>query len=132
MKKNKLHDFFKFTAVFLLFFVVMTPFFVAIAAQVLPASGEGANPATTIINPIKASTLSELIYNIVDVVVYLGGIVSVIFLIYAGYLFVAARGKSEELIKAKMSFLYTVIGVGVLIGAKVIAEIIENTMKSLK
>ena len=52
-------------------------------------------------------------------------------IIYSGFLFVAARGNSEKLSKAKDTLLYTLIGAAILLGSWAIAELIKSTVTSL-
>ena len=52
-------------------------------------------------------------------------------IIYSGFLFVAARGNSEKLTKAKDTLLYTIIGAAILLGAWAIATMISSTVLAL-
>jgi len=83
-------------------------------------------------NPIRANSISELMTLLMDIVVRIGAVVSVFALIYVGYLFVEAMGKPEKIKTARKAFLYTVIGIAILVGAKVITVMIENTINYLK
>lgn len=83
---------------------------------------------TKLQNPLKADSVEEIIFLAVDVAMYLGAIVAVLLIIFVGFKFVFAQGKAEELKKAKMWLLYIVIGLAILISAKVIVEIVKNTL----
>ena len=52
-------------------------------------------------------------------------------IIYAGFLFVAARGNAEELTKAKKTLMYTLIGAALLLGSFVIAQAIKGTVDDI-
>lgn len=52
----------------------------------------------------------------------------VLFTVYSGFLFVKARGNSDELKVAKQNFLYVVIGAAVVFGAWLIAKVIAGTV----
>ena len=52
-------------------------------------------------------------------------------IIYTGFLFVQARGNSEELTKAKKVLMYTLIGGALLLGAFVIAKAIGATVDDI-
>ena len=52
-------------------------------------------------------------------------------IIYCGFLFVAARGNSEKLNKAKDAILYTLIGAAILLGSWAIARLLSETVISL-
>lgn len=50
-----------------------------------------------------------------------------LFIVYAGFKFVLARGRPEELAKAKMNFLYIILGAILILGAWVLASLIGAT-----
>jgi hypothetical protein len=54
-----------------------------------------------------------------------------IMFIYAGFLFVEARGKPEKLTQAKETLKYTFIGAGLVLGAFVIANALQATVGQL-
>ncbi len=79
------------------------------------------------------STLDGFVTRILnEVVVPVGAIILVIAIIYTGFLFVTAQGNPEDLKKAKNAFFYTLIGGAVLLGASVLAQLISNTIQSLR
>ncbi len=55
----------------------------------------------------------------------------VIFIIYAGYLFVTAQGESGKIEKARTALLWTVIGTAVILGAQIMANILQDTLTEL-
>ncbi|MDD5068849.1 MAG: pilin [Candidatus Pacebacteria bacterium] len=84
-------------------------------------------------NPLgNTCDLYTLLNKILKVAEQIGGVIIVLAIIYTGFLFVKARGNSEELETAKRAFMWTVIGAGVLLGATVLSKIIENTIKQLQ
>jgi hypothetical protein len=82
-------------------------------------------------NPIKADSVSEVMLKFFQILIELGAVVVTLAIIYAGFLFVMARGNPEQLKTAKTTLFWTIIGSLVLLGAQVIAEIIEKTIKQL-
>lgn len=82
-------------------------------------------------NPLKAESVSEVMLSFFKVLIELGAVIVTLAIIYAGFLFVMARGNPEELKKAKMTFFWTIVGGLVLLGAQVIASIIQETIKKL-
>ncbi len=100
--------------------------------SVITAQGLGSN-SPGIQNPLGSSTtLDQFIDSILTLVIRIGGIAALFFLIYAGFLFLKAQGKPAEIEKAKNTFLYTVIGIAILLGAKVLSAIIQGTVKQLQ
>jgi hypothetical protein len=55
----------------------------------------------------------------------------VIYIIYAGYLFVTAQGEEGKIQKARTALLWTLVGTGVIIGAQIIADILKDTLTQL-
>jgi cytochrome c biogenesis protein CcdA len=55
----------------------------------------------------------------------------VIFVIYAGYLFVTAQGEEGKIQKARTALLWTLIGAGVILGAQIMANILRDTLSEL-
>ncbi|MAJ97384.1 MAG: hypothetical protein CMI56_02095 [Parcubacteria group bacterium] len=84
-------------------------------------------------NPLRSelSSISKFTEAFVQVVVYLLFPLAVVSIVYSGFLFVAAQGNSDGLKKAKTNFLWTVIGVALLLGALALATLIKNTIDPL-
>ncbi len=82
-------------------------------------------------NPLKASNFIDLIKTVLDALFIIALPVAVLAIVYAGFLFVSARGNPEKLGKAKDNLLYVVVGIAVFFGAWVIATIISNTIGTL-
>ena len=79
-------------------------------------------------NPIKgAGSLEDLLKLFIDAIIRLGSVVVVFMIIYSGFLFVKAQGNESELTKAKNTFLWTVIGAVILLGARAISAMIQGT-----
>ena len=97
----------------------------------MPLISFSASDDATIKNPLKFNDISIAIKNILNDVMKVGGVVAIFAFIYAGFVFVKARGKPEELNKAKTVLINTVIGVAILLGATVLANIIVGTINNL-
>jgi hypothetical protein len=83
-------------------------------------------------NPIgNGTTIPILIGKLLKIVAELGAVVCIFFIIYSGFLFIKAQGDPGELTKAKNTFLWSVVGAAVLLGASVIADIIVGTVDSV-
>lgn len=89
--------------------------------------------AIAISNPLgENTTFAVLINKVADVVIAIGIPIAALFIVYAGFLFVSARGSEEQITKAKTMFYWTVIGTMLVVGAKVIAQALESTIRSLQ
>jgi len=96
------------------------------------AQAVGSTPGVKLENPLKnINDIPTLVVKILDVVVRVGGYVAVLALIYAGFMFVKARGNREELETAKRSFFFIVIGIAILLAAKAISMGISATINAL-
>ncbi|GMU74394.1 MAG: hypothetical protein AMXMBFR44_5910 [Candidatus Campbellbacteria bacterium] len=96
----------------------------------LPIVSLAQNPST-IKNPLEGKGIDDipaLITVIVGAVMTIGYYIVVVFIIYAGFLFVTARGDEKKLGDAKKTFLYTVIGATILLGASILSTVIKNTV----
>lgn len=82
-------------------------------------------------NPLNACSFSALIESITRIVAQIGVPVAVFFIIYAGFLFVTARGSEDKLKTAKKTLLWTIIGVALILGAWAIARAIRSFIGTL-
>ena len=89
---------------------------------------------STYINPITyggITTIPCFLLALVDLVFLIGVPIIVLFIIYAGFLFVTAGGNESQIEKAKTSGMWCLIGGLILLGAKAIALAIQNTALSV-
>lgn len=85
-------------------------------------------------NPLESQGINDFptfVRAVANIVATVGGIIAVIFIIYAGYLFVTARGDTQKLELAKSTFQWTIIGAAVLMGAYAIANAVISVVTSL-
>jgi hypothetical protein len=92
--------------------------------------GAGA-PSGGITNPLPFNDLFGLITALIDGLMKVGVVAAACFIIYSGFLFITAQGDPKQIETAKSNFYWTVIGTAILLGAKVIVEIIRGTITSL-
>jgi hypothetical protein len=89
------------------------------------------NTSGALLNPLNASSLTDLLNEILGYVVMLGGIFLTIMLVYVGFLFVAARGNDEKIRSARAALMWTVVGGLLLLGASALSQVIAATVKGL-
>ena len=92
------------------------------------------NSGGKIINPLAGNgvnSIPEFIKVLLEGALKIGIPIVALAVIYSGFLFVAARGNSEKLTKAKDSLLYTLIGAAILLGSWAIAKMIQVTITGL-
>lgn len=120
-----------FKKILFLAYTLFTPISVLLAQQ--PAGSGNCDPSGgRICNPIStAENLQEFLKNVLEGVLKIGIPIVALAVIYCGFLFVQARGKPEELTKAKDALLYTLIGAGILLGAWALAILVSDTVLEL-
>lgn len=78
-------------------------------------------------NPLVFNKIPDLLMAIVNVLIVIAIPIIVFFIIYSGFLYVTAKGNTEQIQKASKALLYGVIGGVIVIGAKTIMVIVGNT-----
>ena len=86
----------------------------------------------TVQNPLGGiNSFCGLIKAILGAVIQIGIPIAVLFIVFAGFKFVLARGNAGKLEEARKNLMYTLIGIGIFLGAWLIAVVIANTVNSL-
>ena len=132
--KNKVQTKKIFSGIVLLMiflFLVSLPLFVVGEEGTLRGSG---SPTATISNPLKNGTdnlLDLLKLVLTEIVMPIAAVVSVVYIIWAGFKYVTAQGNQKAIEEAHQNLLYALIGVGILLGATGISQVIQVTVRSL-
>jgi hypothetical protein len=119
-------------------YIVLTAFIVYIgtgfkwALALIGEPDPGDDSPTKLKNPLKFDSIPDLLAQLLDLVVMVAVPIAILFLIYAGFLFVSARGSEEKLTKAKSVLLYTVVGIALIVGAALLANVIQGTVDQLQ
>lgn len=85
----------------------------------------------TLKNPLSFNNICGLFKAIFNTLMIIGVPVAVFFIVYAGFLFVVARGRPEKLGDAKRNAAYVAVGIAVFLGAWFLAQIIAATIQAL-
>lgn len=80
-------------------------------------------------NPIAANNVQELMVTLLDAAITIAIPIIVLFVIYAGFTYVTARGNTSKIERAHKTLGWSLVGAGVLIGAKLIAAAIIATFQ---
>ena len=100
-----------------------------------PTSGSGINinPAVgfNIPSPINVYTVCGLVQKILSFGLAVGMPIAALFLAWAGFSFILARGKPAELLKAKSNLWHVLLGVFIFMAAWLLGQVIANTIKSI-
>lgn len=89
------------------------------------------NPDIELCNPLKYDSFCQIIGLLLDAALIIGIPVAVLFIVYAGFKFVIARGSPNELAEARTNLFNTLIGIGIFVGASLIAKVIIGTLAQL-
>lgn len=91
-------------------------------------------PGTTmeLANPLKAKSIDAFILSIIEVIMVFLIPIIVLYIMYAGFLFVTARGNATQIADAKRALLYAIIGGVIVVGAKLIIDVIQGTVDAFK
>lgn len=82
-------------------------------------------------NPINAGSFSEVVLAFARLLVQIGIPLATIFIVFAGFKFVSARGDPKAIEEAKKMLFWTLVGAAVIIGAYAIATAVVNFAKEL-
>lgn len=82
-------------------------------------------------NPLAANSFCGLVKNLLQAAIAIGIPIAVLFIVYAGFKFVLARGNPEKLAEARTNFLWTIIGIAIFLGAWLLASVVANTVNQL-
>lgn len=90
-------------------------------------------PSGQICNPFNGGdTLNQLIVAVLNnVIMPIAAVVSVCYIVWAGFKYVRAQGNEKAIQEAHQNLLYALIGVGILLGAAGISQVIQSTITAL-
>lgn len=103
-------------------------------------NGTGKVVKIDIINPFKCPnggadnkcTIPDFIRVIIEkILMPIGGVVAVLMIMWAGFLYVTAGGNETQIKKAHEALTWAVIGAAILLGAWVISAAIQGTINEL-
>lgn len=92
----------------------------------------GSENAVRVDNPLVADSVIQLFETILDVVLIFAVPIIVFFIIYAGFLYVTARGNENTIKQAHMALLYALIGGLLILGARVLIEVVSGTVDAFR
>lgn len=85
----------------------------------------------TLDSPLRTDSIQGLFQAIVDIVLVFAIPIIVFFIIYAGFMYVTARGNPEKIQTAHKALLYAIIGGLLIIGANVLMSVISGTVSAI-
>jgi len=88
-------------------------------------------PPITLKNPLKVNSIAEFLELVLKIVTLFALPIIIFFIIYAGFLFVTAQGKPDQITKARNALLYSVVGGVIILGAHLLLAVIQGTVGTL-
>ena len=85
----------------------------------------------TLHNPLQnVTSIGQLVQNFADIFTYLVVLFAVLMLIWTGLQYVLARGNPEKMKENSQRLMWIVIGVAVVIGARILVQVVINTLEA--
>ena len=81
--------------------------------------------------PYQARSIQDLIVGLMRAIVLLALPVIALFVVIAGFKFVAAQGNEGKISEAKDNLTYVIVGAALILGAWVLATLIGGTVKQV-
>lgn len=82
----------------------------------------------TLTSPLKVKSVGGLVQNFVEIFSYIVILFAVLALIWVGFQFIWARGNATKMTELKSWLMWIVVGVAVVIGARIIIQVVINTL----
>lgn len=97
-----------------------------------PNMGTGNFSSFYIQNPLNSrfNSIGGIIDGFLEIFTYLAVLFAVLMLIWLGFQMVLARGNATKLKELKTALLWVVIGVAIVIGARIIVKVVVNTLEA--
>ncbi|MDE1975077.1 MAG: TrbC/VirB2 family protein [Patescibacteria group bacterium] len=95
-------------------------------------TGAGGNKSFYLQNPLsdKFNTVGGIVNGFMEILSYLAVLFAVLMLVWVGLQFILAQGKPERMNELKKWLYYIVIGVAIVIGARIIVQTVINTLQA--
>jgi len=85
-------------------------------------------PSAKLDNPLGVSTVPEVISRLIKIMLGLVGTVSLVVFIYAGFLWITAQGKPDQINKGKQAMIWAVVGILVVFSSYAILKYVFDVL----
>lgn len=83
-------------------------------------------------NPLKFCSIEEFFLALIDILLIFAVPIIIFFIIYAGFMYVTAQGDAAKVSKATRALTYAVVGGLLILGARALIAILENTVDQFR
>lgn len=90
--------------------------------------GDSQTNTSTLKNPLKVNSVGAAVNEAAKIFSYVAVLFGVIMLIWVGFQFILARGNPDRLSELKSWLLWIVVGLAIVIGARIIIQLVVNTL----
>jgi len=122
-----------FLKIILLLKTSFTLFFLSLTFQFLffihLALAEGQFATASLVNPLQATTIEELLAQVTNFILILGGSLATISILFGGFRILTSAGDYEKLETGRRFIMYGVIAIFVLLMARLVVALIEQIFK---
>lgn len=111
----------------------LVPLFASAQGTMTPTRTPGSQNCAPgkLCNPLRYDSIDQLLPALLDIVAQIGLVICTFFIIFAGFKYVTAGGDVGKIQNAHKILLWSVVGTAVLLGAKVLASILSNTINQV-
>ena len=117
------------TKIVLLGFVLWPTFLLAQSGRI--GGPRSDCPPGELCNPLGQDSLVEFLMGILDVLLTFAIPIIVLFIMYAGFLYVTAQGDESKIKTAHAALTWSVVGGVIVLAANIIIEVIQNTVDAI-
>jgi len=108
----------------------MSPF-IALGDEGVPGGARGIR--FELVNPLgEIDSVEALLLALLEAFIVIAVPIIVLYIIYSGFLYVSARGNSEQVKKATTSLTYAIIGGVLILGAVALADVLAGIVESFR
>lgn len=94
------------------------------------AATTATTPTVTTI-PYSSQTIQSIVGNAIDIILNFAGALAVLFIIYAGVLYITSSGSKDRIDTAKKTLTYAVLGIIVIVLSKFIVAFVNGNLPNL-
>ena len=122
----------KIFSTYVITFAMLFAFFCVYTVPVFAAGTvQDGSIGFSIENPLAVKSICGLIQKLLSLFLSIGMPVAAVFLAWAGFKFVMARGNPGELGKAKTNLWYVFVGVFIFLASWLLGQVIANTIRTI-
>ncbi len=88
----------------------------------------GTTRAAELYNPLGGRTVPEIIGFLIQAALGISGSLALLMIVYGGFLWLTAGGKTDRIEKGKQTLLWSIIGLAVIFGANILANFVISTL----